>query len=135
MIKLLKNFISIACLVVIIAAGAVSTSGARAQDRYAAPDIAYKNKDYAKAHRLWLALAEEGNASAYFNLGRMYVFGEGVQIDVIEAYKWFRLADEANLPQAKAGLRRTEPLMTPSDMKEASYRIGRWYDLHPNTRP
>lgn len=135
MTNLRQTFILIACFAVAVTAGAVQPLGARAQDRYAAPDIAYKNKDYAKAHRLWLALAEEGNAPAYFNLGRMYVFGEGVPIDLIEAYKWFTLADAAKLPQARAGLRRVEPLMTPSDMKEAKYRIRRWYDLHPNTRP
>ncbi len=111
-----------------------SAPHAAAQDRFAAPDIAYQNKDFATAHRLWLALAEEGNASAYFNLGRLYLFGEGVRIDPIEAYKWFRLADRAGVAQAKSGLARVSPLMTQGDMREAERRIERWYDLHPRTR-
>ncbi len=103
-------------------------------DRYSAPNEAYAKKDFATAHKLWLAIAEEGNASAYFNLGRMYLFGEGVPIDFVEAYKWFALADKAGQPQAKAGLTRVSPTMTPSDINEANRRIERWYEMHPSTQ-
>lgn len=103
-------------------------------DPYAAADAAYQSQDYATAHKLWLGLAEDGNASAYFNLGRLYTFGEGVSIDLLEAYKWFTLADRGGVPQAKAGLDRVGRLMTPSDITEAERRIQRWYDLHPATR-
>ena len=104
---------------------------AQTPDRYAAPDIAYQKKDYATARRLWLALADEGNTSAYFNLGRLYLFGEGLPRDRLEAYKWFALADKGGIPQAKAGLSRLAPLMTPSDVVEARRRIQHFYDTHP----
>ena len=33
---------------------------------------AYKRKDYKTAYKLWLPLAEQGNAKAQYNLGVMY---------------------------------------------------------------
>ena len=50
--------------------------------------------DYQTAFKLWLSLAEQGNASAQFNLGNMYANGQGVKQDDFEAVKWFRQAAE-----------------------------------------
>ena len=36
--------------------------------------------------------AQKGNAQAQFKLGLMYVLGQGVPQDDVEAVKWFRLA-------------------------------------------
>ena len=113
---------------------AVTAAPVAAQDRYAAPNIAYEKKDFATAHRLWLEIAEEGNPTAYFNLGRLYFFGEGVPLDPLEAYKWFFLADKLGFPPAKTGLIRVRALMTPEDMAEGARRVERWYDQHPSTR-
>jgi TPR repeat protein len=81
-----------------------------------------------------LGFAEIGNRTAYFNLGRMFVFGHGVPIDLLEAYKWFKLADLAGLPQAKSGLNRVGRVMTSADVIEGTRRVERWYDQHPRTR-
>ena len=48
--------------------------------------------DYQTAFKLWLPLAEQGNASAQFNLGVMYNKGQGVKQDDVEAVKWYRKA-------------------------------------------
>jgi len=53
---------------------------------------ASKRGDYATALRLWLPLAEQGDAYAQFNLGYMYAKGEGVPQDYAEAVKWYRKA-------------------------------------------
>ena len=50
--------------------------------------------DYQTAFKLWLPLAEQGNASAQFNLGSMYADGRGVKQDDFEAVKWYRKAAE-----------------------------------------
>ena len=50
--------------------------------------------DYQTAFKLWLPLAEQGNASAQFNLGNMYRKGQGVKQDNFEAVKWYRKAAE-----------------------------------------
>ena len=43
----------------------------------------------------WYRLAaEQGHASAQFNLGFMYATGEGVPEDDTEAVRWYRLAAE-----------------------------------------
>ena len=38
-----------------------------------------------------LVKAEQGTATAQFNLGNIYANGDGVAIDRIEAMKWYRL--------------------------------------------
>ena len=65
---------------------------------------AYKRKDYKTAYKLWLPLAEQGNALAQFFLGLMYAEGQGVPQDYKEAVKWFRLSAEQGLAQAQYNL-------------------------------
>ena len=40
----------------------------------------YKNGDYETASREWNPLAKQGNAEAQYNLGIMYLMGEGIVI-------------------------------------------------------
>ena len=54
--------------------------------------------------RATLQAAEQGNASAQFNLGVRYANGRGVPKDVIEAAKWYRLATEQDHPKAQFNL-------------------------------
>ena len=46
---------------------------------------AAQRQDYKTAHRLWLPLAEQGDAIAQYNLGLMYDQGKGVAQDYKEA--------------------------------------------------
>ena len=55
---------------------------------------ALEREDYETAYKLFLPLAEQGDADAQFNLGVMYDEGEGVPQDYKEAFKWYRLAAE-----------------------------------------
>ena len=55
---------------------------------------AHKRKDYKEAQRLWLPLAEQGDATVQYNLGKMYRQGKGVLQDYKEAVKWYRLSAE-----------------------------------------
>ena len=53
----------------------------------------------------WYRLAaDQGNASAQFNLGVMYAKGEGVPQDYAEAVKWFRLAADQGDAMAQFNL-------------------------------
>ncbi len=66
---------------------------------------AYDSGDYATALRLWQALAEQGNATAQFNLGHLYRKGyDGVPQDHAEAVKWYRLAAEQGTAEAQTAL-------------------------------
>jgi uncharacterized protein len=57
----------------------------------------------AKRYRL---AAEQGNAFAQTQLGRIYQSGEGVQRDCEEAAKWFSLAADQGSPAARFALGR-----------------------------
>ena len=50
--------------------------------------------DYKEAVRLWLPLAEQGDATVQYNLGQMYRQGQGASQDYKEAVKWYRLSAE-----------------------------------------
>ena len=65
---------------------------------------ATKRGDYQIAFKLWLPLAEQGNATTQFNVGLMYAEGQGVKQDDVEAIKWFRKAAEQGLAQAQYSL-------------------------------
>ena len=55
---------------------------------------AYQRGDYASAFEEWIPLAEQGNASAQYNLGRMYRNGDDVKQDYGSAINWYILAAE-----------------------------------------
>ena len=65
---------------------------------------ATKRGDYQTAFKLWLPLAEQGDAQAQFNLGLMYENGRGVKQDYFEAVKWYRQAAEQGLALAQYNL-------------------------------
>ena len=48
--------------------------------------------------------AEQGDATAQFNLGLMYANGEGVPEDDAEAVRWYRMAAEQGLAIAQFNL-------------------------------
>ena len=52
-------------------------------------NTALSNKDYNTAFPKFLALAQQGNAIAQFNVGAFYLNGQGVQKDEKQAYDWF----------------------------------------------
>ena len=65
---------------------------------------AHARGDYAKALRLIRPLANDGNATAQFNLGVMYLTGRGVQQDNSAAALWFRKAAEQGYALAQTNL-------------------------------
>ena len=88
---------------------------------------AYESGDYATALREWKPLAEQGNASAQYNLGVMYDNGQGVSEDDEEAVKWYTLAAEQGNPQSQGnlGVMYEHGQGVPKDDKEAV----KWYRL------
>jgi TPR repeat protein len=63
-------------------------------------------KDDVEAAKWYGKAAEQGDASAQFNLGMMYAKGEGVPKDNVEAVEWVRKAAEQGLENAKEWLRK-----------------------------
>ncbi len=62
---------------------------------------AYDARDYPAAHQHWREAALAGDAKAQYQLGLMLANGTGVQKDVISAYVWLMLADQAGIRAAK----------------------------------
>ena len=110
------------------AAGAAALSvSAAAQTPFDQAVTAYQRGDYATALRLWRPIAEQGGATAQFNLGLMYDNGEGVPENDTEAVRWYRLAAEQGYPDAQNNL----GLMYDSGegVSEDDVEAVRWYRL------
>jgi TPR repeat protein len=80
---------------------------------------AYNRGDYLPAVRLFLPLAEQGNAKAQSVLGVMYRRGQGVARSSVHAFVWFSRAAARGDKRAKEGLREVSGSMTPEELSQA----------------
>ncbi len=62
------------------------------------------SQDDVEAVRRYRLAADQGDASAQYNLGFMYATGQGVPQDGAEAVRWFRLAADQGFADAQANL-------------------------------
>jgi len=74
---------------------------------------AAKSGDYTTALREWTPLAEQGDASAQYNLGLMYYNGYGVLKNDKTAVKWYTLAAEQGDADAQNNLELLQKKMNP----------------------
>ena len=65
---------------------------------------AYKRKDYETVYKLYLPLAEKGDAKAQTDLEHMYDRGHGVLENVKEAFKWWKLTVEQGYTNAQTAM-------------------------------
>jgi len=65
---------------------------------------AVQHSDYAEALRIWLPLANQGNAQAQADVGWLYESGLGVPEDCKAAMSWYHKAAELGLPIAQYDL-------------------------------
>ncbi len=94
-------------------------------------DAAYHRGDYATALREWRPLAEQGDASAQFNLGVMYENGQGVPQDYVQAHMWLNLAASRFPPgedrdQSVKNRDHVAKRMTPAQISEAQRLAREW---------
>ena len=80
--------------------GPTARSTSSLQDAFSA----YDRQDYATALRFLLPIAEQGHASAQFNLGLMYDQGQGVPEDDQQAVAWYRKAADQGHASAQYNL-------------------------------
>ncbi|TPQ36260.1 sel1 repeat family protein [Bradyrhizobium guangdongense] len=88
---------------------------------------AFKRQDYVTASRVFIPLAERGNATAQSHLGFMFETGRGVPQNYTEAAMWYRRAAEQgdSLAQYSLGLLYDRGQGVPRDIIEAS----KWLNL------
>lgn len=112
---------------------------------------AYERGDYAAALKEFEPLAKRGSVLAQYQLGLMYVNGEGVTQDYRKAVQWFNRAATAGYPPAQTslGVRFEKGQGVNANYKEAvkwyrfganqgdanaQYRLGRLYVLGHGVR-
>ena len=89
-------------------------------------DAALKRRDYATALRFILPQAEQGDASAQYNLGVLYDNGLGVPQDKVRAYMWFTLSVAQGRDGAAAFRDLIARRMTPAEIAEAQKLAREW---------
>ena len=74
------------------------------EEAYSKGLAAYKKNDYPEAVKWYRKAAEQGNATAQFDLGYCYKNGEGVEQSYVEAVKWYRKSAEQGYAAAQCNL-------------------------------
>ena len=97
----MKRLITTLCLTISLAIGSFSIGWSG--DFQKGVD-AYDKGDYATALKEFMPLAEQGDASAQYNLGQIYRQGLGVPEDYKTAVKWNTLAAEQGHAKAQYNL-------------------------------
>ena len=65
------------------------------------PKQAFEKGDYETAHKLWMPLAQNGDADAQNYLGIIYYLGFGVERDYKKALEWYELSAKAGNADAQ----------------------------------
>lgn len=92
--QLFKNGVLVCVLLLVFIGQSIADSLADAQRAYYA-------KNYAKAVKLYVPLANNGDVVAQYSLGVMYENGEGVPQDLKEAAQWYQMAAEQGNAKAQ----------------------------------
>jgi TPR repeat protein len=94
---------------------------------------AFQRQDYVVASRIFIPLAERGNAAAQTYLGSLFETGRGVPQNYTEAAMWYRRAAEQGDTRAQysLGLLYDRGFGVPQDIVEAS----KWLNLSTAAAP
>jgi TPR repeat protein len=94
---------------------------------------AFQRQDYVTASRIFIPLAERGNAAAQSYLGFLFETGRGVPQNYTEAAMWYRRAAEQGDTRAQysLGLLYDRGFGVPQDIVEAS----KWLNLSAAASP
>lgn len=76
---------------------------------------AYAARDQRLAFATWRNVAARGNSDAQLRVGLLYERGEGVGQDMIEAYRWLKLAANQGHPRAPAELSIVSAQLAPAE--------------------
>ncbi len=91
----------------------------------ASTGVRYVRQDNAEAARWYRKAADQGDSLAQYELGQMYVDGEGVPQDYVQAHMWFNLAAS----EIKIAAKFRDDLaskMTPAQIAEAQKMAREW---------
>jgi len=84
---------------------------------------AYESRDYVKALKSWLPVADSGNANAQFYVGGLFRDGAGVPTDLPRAHLWWSLAAKGGHKAAARFLNELRTEMLPHELVEAAQLV------------
>ena len=85
-------------------------------------------------HERWLhRLAQGGSAVAQFRMGVMCAKGQGVSVDMPEAYFWHHLAASGGHAPAEKWRDEIAKLLSPSELGAVQERLRQWKPRRPST--
>jgi len=85
-----------------------------------------------QAARWYRAAAEQGHPTAIYKTAFVYLNGRGVaRKDYAEAYKWFTVAADEEIGDAKRWRDRIFKKMTDREKAQAEIAIADWREEHP----
>lgn len=99
----------------------------------AADDEIAIRPDMSEALKWFTAAAEQGEIAAQSNLGDFFLNGDGVERNVVQAYKWYYLASRES-PHLRERLSRTAEQMSVEEIAEAERLAQAWLRAHSSTR-
>ena len=118
-------------IMILSAALVFSTSGIASTETDL--DTAYRyyvSGNYEAAVKHLTILAEQGHADAQYNLGVMYVHGQGVPQDHVQALKWFNLAATGGDSLSTKNRDQCRSEMTPEQVAEGQRLAREWLKAH-----
>jgi hypothetical protein len=124
---------TIICVVVGVAPLLFSAAGLAEAASIRQGVSAFSRQDYVSASRIFIPLAERGDAAAQSYLGFMFETGRGVPQNYTEAAMWYRRAAEQgdSLAQYSLGLLYDKGFGVPRNILEA----GKWLNLSTAASP
>ena len=87
-------------------------------------------QDYAEAMKWWRKAAEQGDASAQYNLGALYANGQDVPQDYVLAHMWISLAAAQGDETAVKYRDFVEKKLWPWDVRKAERLAREWLEKH-----
>ncbi|MEK9630031.1 MAG: tetratricopeptide repeat protein [Nitrospinota bacterium] len=87
----------------------------------------YLDSEFNEAFKWFNLSAERGNVSAKFNLGLMYVQGQGVPKDFTLAHMWWNLAGDK---ESTSNIKKVEKFMSSDQIKNAKKLAMEWQENH-----
>jgi len=78
--------------------------------------------------------ADQGLVQALNNLALLYMRGDGVPKDLVEAYKWFTIAVRGGVAAARGGQNEAALEMKPAELAQA-LRLAQQFKAKPTINP
>lgn len=77
-----------------------------------------------------IAEAERGRPDALYDLGLLFSTGQGVELNLVEAHKWFNLAAQRGVQRANIDRAELARDMSPREIAEAQRQAREWLSCH-----